>query len=58
MKVFTERVKEKYRLSHTKIGTPLAADSPCKKCEKFIREKKIEVGQNSDQHRERKITGE
>ena len=52
------KVKEKCRLSHTKIGTPLAADSPCKKCEKFIREKKIKVGQNSDLHRERKITGE
>lgn len=53
---YSLKVKEKYRLSHTKIGTPLAADSPCKKCEKFSREKKIEVGQNSDLHKERKIT--
>ena len=55
---YSLKVKEKCRLSHTKIGTPLAADSPCKKCEKFSRENKIEGGQNSDLHKERKITEE
>lgn len=56
VKTSIETKEEKQTL--TKIGTTLAADLPCKKCEKFFREKKNKVGQNSELHRERKTVEE